>query len=244
MNVKEGMRRLALVVGVVGAALGGFAAYAYLRDAIAARARYKSFELLATSDVVQQERTSWLLARLPPSYAPSSEITKDTTPGQAIEILRALPEGKQREALARLTLEAKKGILDELNKQRDIVSAWKSFGPERREELLGRMSPEQKSNLQAMIERLQQSEQDPYAAIAKPFSEVNKGRIKTIHWTKDLGVESIETEDGATLYPTPRPTLWPYLWAAIFPVLGFVIPWGSVRTLAWVGVGFFERSRV
>jgi hypothetical protein len=90
----------------------------------------------------------------------------------------------------------------------------------------------------------QHAKDDPYACTAEldpPRSTVNKGGIKTIHWTKDLGVESIETEDGATLYPTPRPTLWPYLLAVIFPVFGFVIPWGLVCTLAWVGVGFFEK---
>ena len=84
---------------------------------------------------------------------------------------------------------------------------------------------------------------DPYAATAESISEVNKGRIKTIHWTKDLGVELIETEDGKTLYPTPAPTLWPYLLAVAFPVLGFAAPWASVRALAWVGIGFFEKSK-
>jgi len=58
MNFREGMRRSALLVGMVGAALGGFASYADLHEAMAARERYKSFEMLAKSDVVQQERKS------------------------------------------------------------------------------------------------------------------------------------------------------------------------------------------
>ena len=226
MDFKEGMRRLALLIGVLGSAFGCFASYLVLRGALELRARHKAFELLATSDVVQEARLSWLLAKLPPGYTPaSSEANKsdsNTTHG---------PWEKYQ--------------------QKDVATAWKSFSPERREELLGKMSPEQKSKLRAMIEQWKQQEEkdpyaesaepveeDPFAAIAKPISEVNKGRIKTIHWTQDLVVESIETMDGATLYPTAATTLWPYLLAILVPVFGFVIPWGSVRALAWVGAGF------
>jgi hypothetical protein len=88
-----------------------------------------------------------------------------------------------------------------------------------------------------------QAADDPSVAIAyTQESTVNKGGIKTIHWTSaEYGVASIEPEDGSTLDPTPAPTLWRYL-LALLPVFGFVVPWGSVRALAWVGVGFFEKS--
>jgi hypothetical protein len=67
---------------------------------------------------------------------------------------------------------------------------------------------------------------------------VNKGGIKAIHWTKTLGVESIETDDGQTLYLTRAPSAWRYLLIALFPALGFFIPWGAVRAIGWVGAGF------
>ena len=60
---KEGMRRLALLVGALGATLGCFASYVDLRDATIARARHKAFALLEISDVVQQERNSWSLTQ-------------------------------------------------------------------------------------------------------------------------------------------------------------------------------------
>jgi hypothetical protein len=124
------------------------------------------------------------------------------------------------------------------------VTTWKSFSPEQREELLSKMTPEQKHKLRTVIEQqTQQGGQDPYADIAMLSSKANKGGIKTIVWKKDYGVYSIETEDGTTLCPTPAPTPWPYFLAAVFPVFGFVIPWASARALAWVGVGFFEKSR-
>jgi hypothetical protein len=56
MNLREGTRRLALLLGVVGVILGGFASYVELQTVLNRRALHNRFEQLATSDVVQQER--------------------------------------------------------------------------------------------------------------------------------------------------------------------------------------------
>ncbi len=56
-------------------------------------------------------------------------------------------------------------------------------------------------------------------------------------------VSSIETEDGQTLYPTPSPALWTYFLIALFPILGFFIPWGAIRAVGWVGAGFVQPSK-
>ena len=88
---------------------------------------------------------------------------------------------------------------------------------------------------------------DPYACLAEesdpPASTVNDAGIKTIRWTKDLGVESIETADGRTLYPVSPPNRWLYLLAAFLPLLGFFLPWGLVRALCWVGDGFTATQK-
>ena len=73
--------------------------------------------------------------------------------------------------------------------------------------------------------------------------QVDKGGIKTIHWTKDNEIESIETEDGQTLYPTPAPGVWSYFLIAILPMLGFFIPWGVVRAIGWTLAGFIQPTR-
>lgn len=80
-------------------------------------------------------------------------------------------------------------------------------------------------------------------ATATPTSEVNQGGIKAIHWTDNYAVESIETEDGQTLYPTPSPSRWLYLFCAILPLLGFALPWGLIRAIGWVAAGFVASTR-
>jgi hypothetical protein len=56
MNLREGTRRLALLLGVAGVIFGGFASYMELQAVLNQRARHNKFEQLAASDVLQQER--------------------------------------------------------------------------------------------------------------------------------------------------------------------------------------------
>jgi len=125
---------------------------------------------------------------------------------------------------------------------------------------------DQKKQEDRFVKNAPKKNADPYAATAEPSeangvpakfsaaemedavplpSEVNAGGIKTINWAKGWAytVESIETEDGQTLYPTPAPNRWLYLLAAICPVLGFALPWGLIRAVGWVGAGFLATSR-
>ena len=76
-------------------------------------------------------------------------------------------------------------------------------------------------------------------------SELSTGNIKTIDWNKGMSytIESIETRDGETHYPTPVPNPWLYPFVAILPLLGFALPWGLVRAVGWVGAGFVTGSK-
>jgi hypothetical protein len=89
-------------------------------------------------------------------------------------------------------------------------------------------------------------------------SELNRGGIKTISWTygfaedsinasfpwpRRLDVKLIETQDGETLAPTPRPSAWAYLSIILFPILGFFIPWGVIRAIGWMGAGFVTNPK-
>jgi len=163
VNLREGTRRLALLLGVIGAILGGFASCAQLRTILSQRARHNSFEQFASSNIVQQKR----------------------------KVLR------QTEGDAKPT------------KPTDEV--WIA---------------------------------NP--AYTPPPDEVNTGGIKTIRWASmatGYAVESIDTEDGQTLYQTPAPSAWQYLLVVAFPSLGFFTPWGVIRAIFWVGAGFIQQVK-
>jgi hypothetical protein len=162
VNLREGTRRLALLLGVAGAIAGGFVSYLELQDVLSQRARHNRFEQLAKLDIVQQERKCYL-------------------------------QGSQ-------------------------VGCSQSHLP------IG-------------------------AQLDQPYAEINKDGIKTIFWDKDhvwndaSGVYSIETDTGQTLYPTPAPSAWLYFLAVLFPIFGFFIPWGVVRSVGWVGAGFVQPAK-
>jgi hypothetical protein len=176
MNVRKGMKRLAVFAGVLGAIAGGVASWIGLADLISTRARHKAFEQLATSDVVQQQRK--LLTAKPISSLHPGVVVTPISPGST--------EG--------------------------WVVTDSPIPP-------------------------------PPPGFIPVDSEIDKGGIKTIHWTRDYGVESIDMQDGQTVFPGQAPSLWSYLLVVILPVLGFLIPWGLVNAMVWVGAGFIEASK-
>lgn len=150
MNVKRGLGRLAILLGIGGAILGAFFGYARLQPELSQRAQHNRFEQLAASDVVRKTRPTW-------------------------------------------------------------------------------------DSLQAP-----ESPNDPWG-VTSVTAKVDKDGIKTISWGEDGSVESIETSDGQTLYPTPAPNRWAYLLVALSPIFGFLIPWGGVRAVYWTLNGFADH---
>jgi hypothetical protein len=225
MNLREGTRRLALLLGATGVLFGGFISYLELRTVIDQRSRHNRFVQLANSDAVKQEQKAW-------------SLTLIYTPDKAIQIFRRLPENQQRDVYGRLTQNEQVDLLAKLNCE--PVQPGAPSTSETRKNLLTDPKYPGWETLPGP------DKDDPYACTAEatdpPISTVNQGGINAIHWTKDLGVESIETEDGQTLYPTPVPFAWEYLLVALFPVLGFFIPWGVVRAIGWVIAGFSQKA--
>lgn len=166
MNLREGTRRLALLLGAVGAIAGGFASYLELQPALEQRAAHIRFERLANSQVVGQARKE--------CFGPWEKhlSTKENLPVKLVPPYCFMP-------------------ID-----------------------------------------------DPNAANYTP-SELNSGGIKAVHF-ENRETASIETQDGQTLYPTRAPGTWSYVLIAILPILGFFIPWGTVRAIGWVVAGFVE----
>jgi hypothetical protein len=213
------MRRLALLLGVAGAIIGSFTSYVELQSLLNQRARHNKFEQLKASNVVQQVRNSWTL-------------TLRFTPDKAIETFRKLAENQQRGVFGSLTSEEQSDLIAKL-KCEPLPSGYPPTATTM--ENLFKIPNHPGYSLDV--------KDDPYACMADdgepPITTVNKSGIKAIHWSKDLGIESIETQDGETVYAAPEPNKWLYLSATLFPLLGFVLPWGLVRALGWVGAGFF-----
>jgi hypothetical protein len=90
VNFNQGMRRLAIFAGVLGAVAGGFYAHKDLHNVPSERYQHRVFEKLAASDEVKQERAvllsastkgvtfAWLLSVEPiPANQPPKVLPKD-----------------------------------------------------------------------------------------------------------------------------------------------------------------------
>lgn len=182
------------------------------------RARHDKFEELAASETVTNVRNSWT-------------FTLRYDPKTAIEKLRKLSEDQQRDVLRGLSHEERMDVLDKL---KCASSVWGIDSTVIAQESVSRVENFPDGFV------LDAPKEDPYACSAEPIdpptSQVNKSGIETITWSRNLSVKSIETMDGRTLYPTPAPSLSMYLLIALFPALGFFVPWAAVRAIGWVGV--------
>lgn len=263
MNLREGTRRLALLLGAVGLILGGFASYLELQSVMDKRARHDKFEQLANSDAVKQAKAEpdWFAENAPPSALEPSRSSGDA-PVTMPRFDPNLPYSRADDGHAsprQITLEqfgqrikskypqyanlsdvdiaakvlAKYPQYISVIASPDVISQWKAFDAKQREQAMTIMTPDQKLKLATEL---------GYKAVPN-VDTVDKGNIKTIHWTEDYRIESIETGDGQTLYPTPAPAEWTYFLIALYPVLGFFIPWGAVRAIGWVGAGFIAGSK-
>ena len=265
MNLKEGTRRLALLLGVVGAIVGGFASYAELQSVLSQRARHVEFEQLAKSAAVQQElntrRLKPQVQRVPPTFQGPDGHTYQFSDGtdrtaaiayfkkngiKGSSTVQPVPENPSQpaeptdwEVVDPKTLKPikKKVYLDDNgNPIPDVAETAQGTEGDPIQEFMALPRDQQLSTLQ----QLSPEKQDRLLAAVKWR---RKDGISTILWTKDNGVESIETDDGQTFYPTPAPAGRTYLLIAFFPIIGFFIPWGAVRAIGWVGTGFVAERK-
>jgi hypothetical protein len=231
VNLREGTRRLALLLGVVGAILGGFATYVELQTVLNQRARHNKFGQLAGSDVVQRERKCRLAGM-------TRGCSDDPYAATAIQA----PAGDPYAATAELSYRPQKV------KQTLHDPKFYELSSAAQQKVLATLDPVYAQlPLQEQVKVLQIGRQKyggSAAGATTPVpSEVDKSGIKAINWSQDYAVESIETGDGQTLYPTPATSAWTYLLIALFPILGFFIPWGAVRAIGWVGAGFVASPK-
>jgi len=161
MNAKEGMRRLGLVAGVLGASVGSYISYDQLRTLLEQRHRYQEFQSLALSPVVRAE----------------------------------------------------------------VLSPRDSDGP---------------------LDKLERELQAEYPSKVESnhcWLLIYRGGIRSVYRGPNGDFQAIEKDDGTVIYPGSNPPHRAYLLALVPPALGFLLPWGSLAVLTWIGTGFFQSPK-
>lgn len=170
MNFKEGLRRIGLAAGVIGACLGLFTSYLHGTDIHYQRERHSRFETLLNSPAVQRDICF---------------LTKD------------------------------------LSNAQDQTTLSKVY--------------EQFHDGQNMFNAVAATSGDADGWI------VNAGGVSRIYFDKKEQVTSIQDSEHNTFYSDPNPSILSYIVILVWPIIGFLIPWGVVKGFSWIVAGFSHR---
>ena len=266
MNAREGMRRVGLVLGVLGGITGGVIGYSDLQNVWSSHTKFDRLQALPVMHDVATAIKAY------PDYdalakqagATISQETGEGKPPQTlsqqdifdlIQVREALkkagdPRAQKVAALIRILTGETRAEVSEGVKQPDVKGKKDSspvfniepppgFVPEKPEDANGErwvyVSPARKANVSDKAV-------DPAAETTVDVS--NHESIKTVNADKTSAISSIQLATGEWIYREPRTfkarlafiarLLLPFFYLLI----GFLIPWGTVRVFVWVGSGF------
>lgn len=226
MNVREGMRRLGILLGACGGILGGCLAYSDVRTTWDNYTAHRKFESLMASPTVQKvakaareyQNGPWV-NHGPSGWSGQLRYQVDgTIRGTATEvpksgyIIAPSPESHQEAAPGSVVVDP-----SEVNEWGDPrIPSFDQF----------------KGELQ-LAERLKSE--------GGIVVSVNLNEIRRVIVDKAGLVVLVEPLSGEPVQRVDPPSLKAYVVPLLYPVLGFLFPWGVVRVLTWVMSGFFTQ---
>jgi hypothetical protein len=94
---------------------------------------------------------------------------------------------------------------------------------------------------------------NPIDAVPLSLQDVHKDGIGRAHFDEEglardrkllrERVDWIEREDGRRVFRSAASNVGWYVLAVTFPLLGFVAPWGLIKALTWIAMGFSHSQR-
>lgn len=254
-NVKEGTRRLALVAGFVGLSFALCAAlvapeWGFL-DIHERMRLHNEFESLVTSDQVKDcarrltaAPDNPLASELRFTFPGAYEDMSDAELAQGFSALVRQADSKNPPPVTDVNeLKVLRPLIasyaDDLQKGRNPprYGAFPVRGPDNKLYVF----PLKPSQALATAYFVKQRGARLSHPIPGSTTAIDAGKIKSITWGENGGINWIQTQDGRELSwsETRAPSYWRYLAAySSFLFAGFLLPWGAVRTLGWIILGF------
>jgi hypothetical protein len=251
MNAREGVRRFGILLGVSGCILGSFHGYSYAQDVWDLWAANRRFESLMASPIMQK------VAKVARDYQRSGDFVAageladyDASAG---EIGPRLNPDQYRQYLRKIQQERSSGLSDDEIRGRMLWAGWKQ------EEVGYAM-------LQSWVQdeegRGSSRQQIQDALIARGHTKDEIARhlvraaLRAVHvhvgvegiagvWVDKGGlVTLIEPSTGTPVEKTESLPFKAWYGILLYPILGFLLPWGGIRVLTWVGTGFSDAPRL
>jgi len=215
VNAREGMRRLGILLGICGGILGGCLACSDAKVAWDTYVAYRRFASLMAYPTMQK------VARAAHDYQ-NGPYAHDQQP----------LESNGRADYDPLHGEIWVDTSDNSSNtaQVKLPPGYTLHSPAPRKDALDRM--------------LDQMSADETKKAGGIIISVNLDGIGEVVVDKAGLVRSIGLSTGERVQRTEAPKLRAWFLIIAYPAVGFLIPWGSVRVLTWVGSGFFQPPRL
>jgi len=229
VNFREGMRRVSIVLGLAGGSMGGILAYLVVQSLSNTRAAYRKFESVMASPTMQR-------------VSKEMSIDYDALAKQAGGSTAPIPSFKDFVAASK-TKDGGRGTgnfrepgdLEVIPSFKDFVAASKTKDGGRGTGRFGDLA-----DLEVVASGDENGGQ--YLLKAHPLLKGNRDGISKVHIDSARLVSSVELSTGESVPRTEPPQVKAYLLLLLYPVLGFLLPLGFIRLLAWVGTALSRRN--
>jgi hypothetical protein len=247
MNVREGMRRLGILLGVCGGIMGGLLGYGDAQDLWHHWKAHRKFNSLMSSATMQDMAKA---AREYQSNATAGgRLDPDEFMRRRLRIAKGfgLASGPADSDLYERLAESPTYV-----KYSDRKIWWDGPNIDR---WMADQEHAQKSKLRDPWEEAAKGDswkvwdpnfgpgtlpRDFFNSPGSILISVSKGGVRRAMADKSGLVLSIEPDAGLWIDRTEAPPLKAYL-VLLYPAFGFLIPWGAIRVLTWVGTGFLAE---
>ena len=218
MNTREGLRRLAIALGIIGAILGGVFGYNKTNSMWRAHTAHKRFEALVARPAVQGAARQAAADR-------ASEIKQS----QEIDLSAGMPKAKDKSANPWAVVSITPDPYVKFGGH-EIVPPEKPGGGVIRVPL-NQLTPVKKTCES-------RSSQGMYCQINDIAGGIDGALVDTATWT----VSEISLLNGEVVRNDVNHPFYAYVGLLFYPAFGFLIPWLAVRGVAWVWAGFATQA--
>ena len=237
MNAKEGMRRLGILLGTLGAVTGGFLAYLSAQPIWNSHRKFEAIMRTPTGQSLTKATKAWPVP-CDPGALNAKGVAKPQGWFPLIELKQSSQNGESAWALAKIRdlQEIQAGATSsERPQQANAVKQGQYTDADLAATTLD--TPATATLRRADV--FDQIKDHPAACLV--FDLSTAGDFKTLYVDKGGAISSVELTTGESLHREPYSSFLTHLLPLLlYPVLGFLAPWVAIRVVVWVGAGFFK----
>jgi len=241
MNLRKGMWRVALLLGIAGAAWGGYRCYVKLQSMLPATLNNHRFKKDANAESVQQTIRA--------AKAHDQKPTIGFIPDAPAQPAKPEVDWSKAQPISPPNPQAKAPQIDPRTGERTSATEWDTHGNPFTQNAQAKTPQldEWEAGITASHAILTPLGTKCHAILMTPAEQArwnDSGMTESpllVCWDKNYTVVSFEEQGALPFELEPAPSAWEYCWCAFLPILGFFIPWTGVRLIAWVLAGFAAR---